>query len=152
LAALKPDCLFVFFAGGGAAKFVKDYDAAGLKKTVPLYSTGFLTDGVLQAQGASADGLLTTLHYPGNLDNPVNKRFREAFQKQANRPADVYAVQGYDTGALLTHGMDAVKGDVKARDTLVKAMAAAKIDSPRGAFTFSASHNPVQDIYLRTVA
>jgi branched-chain amino acid transport system substrate-binding protein len=152
LAALKPDCLFVFFAGGGAAKFVKDYDAAGLKKTVPLYSTGFLTDGVLQAQGASADGLLTTLHYAENLDNPMNKRFREAFQKQTGRPADVYAVQGYDTGALLIHGMDAVKGDVKARDALVKAMASAKIDSPRGPFTFSASHNPVQDIYLRTVA
>jgi branched-chain amino acid transport system substrate-binding protein len=48
--------------------------------------------------------------------------------------------------------MDAVKGDVKARDALVKAMASAKIDSPRGAFTFSPSHNPVQDIYLRTVA
>ena len=28
---------------------------------------------------------------------------------------------------------------------------AAKIDSPRGAFTISKSHNPVQDIYLRKV-
>jgi len=52
------------------AKFVKDYDAAGLRKTVALYSTGFLTDGVLQAQGAAAEGLLTTLHYAENLDNP----------------------------------------------------------------------------------
>ena len=30
-------------------------------------------------------------------------------------------------------------------------MAAAKIDSPRGPFTLSESHNPVQDIYLRQV-
>jgi branched-chain amino acid transport system substrate-binding protein len=28
-------------------------------------------------------------------------------------------------------------------------MRAARIDSPRGAFTLSASHNPVQNIYLR---
>jgi branched-chain amino acid transport system substrate-binding protein len=28
---------------------------------------------------------------------------------------------------------------------------AAKIDSPRGPFTISKSHNPVQDIYLRKV-
>ena len=27
----------------------------------------------------------------------------------------------------------------------------AKIDSPRGAFTLSKAHNPVQDIYLRQV-
>jgi len=30
-------------------------------------------------------------------------------------------------------------------------MGNAKIDSPRGTFTFSASHNPVQNIYLRQV-
>jgi branched-chain amino acid transport system substrate-binding protein len=30
-------------------------------------------------------------------------------------------------------------------------MEAAKVDSPRGAFTLSKAHNPVQDIYLRKV-
>ncbi|MGZ5106644.1 MAG: hypothetical protein ACXWBR_20525, partial [Usitatibacter sp.] len=32
-----------------------------------------------------------------------------------------------------------------------RAVTAARIDSPRGAFTIGASHNPVQDIYLRQV-
>jgi hypothetical protein len=41
----------VFFAGGGAVKFVKDYAAAGLNKTIPLYGAGFLTDGTIAAQG-----------------------------------------------------------------------------------------------------
>jgi branched-chain amino acid transport system substrate-binding protein len=36
IAAQKPDVVFAFFAGGGAVKFVKDYDAAGLKKNIPL--------------------------------------------------------------------------------------------------------------------
>ncbi|MBL8459193.1 MAG: ABC transporter substrate-binding protein, partial [Zoogloea sp.] len=36
IAALKPDAVFVFFAGAGAAKFVKDYAAAGLNRSVPL--------------------------------------------------------------------------------------------------------------------
>jgi len=31
------------------------------------------------------------------------------------------------------------------------ALEKAKIDSPRGPFTLSRSHNPVQDIYLRQV-
>ena len=34
IAAQKPDVVFAFFAGGGAVKFVKDHDAAGLKKTI----------------------------------------------------------------------------------------------------------------------
>ena len=40
IAATKPDAVYAFFAGGGAVKFVKDYAAAGLNKTIPLYGPG----------------------------------------------------------------------------------------------------------------
>ena len=60
-------------------------------------------------------------------------------------------MQGFDTGSLLISGLDAVKGDAKARDAMVAAMAKTVFDSPRGKFTLSAAHNPVQDIYLRKV-
>ena len=151
IASLKPELVYVFFAGGGAVKFVKDYAAAGLKASVPLVGAGFLTDGTLQAQGDAAQGLETTLHYADGLDVPRDKAFRAAFSKAAGRDADVYAVQGYDTGQLLVAGFAAVKGDVGARKELVAAMEKAEIDSPRGKFTLSKAHNPVQDIYLRKV-
>ncbi|MDO8596972.1 MAG: ABC transporter substrate-binding protein, partial [Sulfuricaulis sp.] len=51
IASLKPEAVFVFFAGGGAAKFLKDWQAAGLKGKIGLYGSGFLTDGVLDAVG-----------------------------------------------------------------------------------------------------
>src|SRR5947208_3960858 len=60
IASLEPDVGYVFFAGGGAVKFVKDYAAAGLNKSVQRVCPGFLTDGTLEAQGESAHGLLTT--------------------------------------------------------------------------------------------
>jgi branched-chain amino acid transport system substrate-binding protein len=151
IAEKKPDGVFAFFAGGGAVKFVKDYAAAGLKKSVPLYGPGFLTDGTLQAQGEAADGLKTTLHYADDLDNPADKKFREEYSKRYGAQPDVYAVQGYDSAALLAAGLEAVKGDIKATDALYKAMRVAKIDSPRGPMSFSASQNPVQNIYLREV-
>ena len=152
IAEKKPDAVFAFFAGGGAVKFVKDYAAAGLKKSVPLYGPGFLTDGTLKAQGDAAEGLLTTLHYADDLDNPTDKKFRAEFAKRnGGAEADVYAVQGYDSAALLAAGLEAVKGDFSASAAMYKAMASAKIDSPRGPMTFSASHNPVQNIYLREV-
>ena len=151
IAATKPDAVYAFFAGGGAVKFVKDYAAAGLSKSIPLYGPGFLTDGTLEAQGESAQGLLTTLHYADGLDIPKDKAFRAAYQAAYKSAPDVYAVQGYDSAQLLGIGLNAVKGDVSKRNELVAAMEKAKIDSPRGAFTLSKSHEPVQDIYLRKV-
>jgi branched-chain amino acid transport system substrate-binding protein len=143
--------VFAFFAGGGAVKFVKDYAAAGLRKSVPLYGPGFLTDGTLQAQGEAAEGLKTTLHYADDLNNPADKAFRAAYQKRYGAEPDVYAVQGYDAAALLVTGMDAVKGDINAKTQLYGAIRGAKLDSPRGPMTISAANNPVQNIYLREV-
>ena len=151
IAAMKPDAVYVFFAGGGAVKFVKDYAAAGLKDRIPLYGAGFLTDGTLEAQGDAATGLLTTLHYADDLTNPKDKVFRTNYAKTYKLQPDVYAVQGYDAAQLLATGLVAAKGDFSKRDVVVKAMESAKVDSPRGAFTMSKSHNPVQDIYLRKV-
>ena len=151
IASLKPDVVYAFFAGGGAVKFVKDYAAAGLNKTIPLVGPGFLTDGTLEAQGESAQGLLTTLHYGDGLNLPKNNAFRAAYMKAYKAEPDVYAVGGYDAAQLLIVGMNAVKGDLSKRAEIVKAMESAKIDSPRGPLSLSKSHNPVQDIYLRKV-
>ncbi|MFY9511138.1 MAG: ABC transporter substrate-binding protein [Rubrivivax sp.] len=149
IAAQKPDVVFAFFAGGGAVKFVKDYDAAGLKKSIPLVASGFLTDGTLEAQGASAQGILSTLHYADNIDTPRNNAFRKSFALSYKAQADVYAVQGYDAAQMLGAGLAAVKGDFAKRDALQAAMNKATIDSPRGKFSLSPQRNPVQDIFLR---
>jgi branched-chain amino acid transport system substrate-binding protein len=151
IASIRPETVYAFFAGGGAVKFVKDYAAAGLKDRIPLVGPGFLTDGLLQAQGEAAQGLETTLHYADGLDIPKDKAFRAAFKQATGRDPDVFAVQGYDTGQLLVAGMAAVKGDIRARKDLIAAMEKATVDSPRGKFTLSKAHNPVQDFYLRKV-
>jgi branched-chain amino acid transport system substrate-binding protein len=151
IAALKPEIVYSFFAGGGAVKFVKDYAAAGLNKTIPLYGPGFLTDGTLEAQGESAQGMFTTLHYADSLNTARDNAFRLNYAKTFKLQPDVYAVQGYDAAQLLAAGLGAVKGEVGKRAELIAAMEKAKINSPRGAFTLSKAHNPVQDFYLRKV-
>lgn len=149
IASIGPDAVYVFFAGGGAVKFVTDYAAAGLKDSIPLYGSGFLTEGVLGAQGAAAEGIQTSLHYADTLDTPENKDFRAAYKDSFGEEADVYAVQGYDTATLMVTGMEAVQGDMDARDELIGAMSSAEFESPRGPFKLSAAHNPVQNFYLR---
>ncbi len=149
IASLRPDAVYVFFAGGGAVKFVTDYVAAGLKERTPLYSSGFLTEGTLDAMGGAGEGLITALHYADGLENARDKAFREGYRARYPMVPDVYAVQGYDAAQLLHAGLEAVGGDLSKKAELRAAMRAAAIDSPRGTFTLSAAGNPIQDIYLR---
>ena len=151
IASAKPDAVFVFFAGAGAAKFVSDYAAAGLKNSIPLYGPGFLTDGNLGAMGGAGEGLLTTLHYADGLTNAKDAAFRTKYAQTYKLQPDVYAVQGYDAAQLYEAGLKAAGGDPEKKEDVIKGMESAKIDSPRGAFTLSKAHNPVQDIYMRQV-
>jgi branched-chain amino acid transport system substrate-binding protein len=152
IASIKPDAVYTFFAGGGAVKFVKDYAAAGLNKSIPLYGAGFLTDGTLEAQGVDAEGILTTLHYADGLNTPKDNAFRLAYAKTFKLQPDVYAVQGYDAAQMLGIGLAATKGDVKNKAEFAAAVRKATIDSPRGKFTLGKNHDPVQDFYLRQVS
>ncbi|HVL56347.1 MAG TPA: ABC transporter substrate-binding protein, partial [Burkholderiaceae bacterium] len=116
-----------------------------------LSGSGFLTDGILQAVRNEAQGLLTTLHYADGLPVKRDQEFRRRYAVQFKMQPDVYAVQGYDTGLLLAQALEAVKGEIGDRKGLINAMEGAKIDSPRGTWTMSKAHNPIQDIYLRRV-
>ncbi|EBA00584.1 ABC transporter substrate-binding protein [Marinobacter sp. ELB17] len=151
IADQNPDAVFTFFAGGGAIKFVKDFDAMGLRGKIPLMGSGFLTEGTLTAQGDAAEGVMTGLHYAEQLDVPKNHEFREAFNTEYGHYPDIYAVQGYDAGQAITNTVNLLKGDISDKQAVISIMEGLIIDSPRGAFTFSKAHNPIQNIYLREV-
>jgi branched-chain amino acid transport system substrate-binding protein len=148
IAALKPDAAFAFVAGAAQVKLIKDYQAAGLRAKIPLYGA-FLTEGTLEAQGAAAQGMLTTLHYADGLNTPRNLAFIASYKKAYGVTPDVFSVQGYDSAQLFLAGLDAVNGDTSKMPEIIKAMSNAKIDSPRGPLSFSRSHNPVMDMYVR---
>ena len=148
LATIKPEAAYVFVAGAAQVKFVKDYAAAGLKTSIPLYGA-FITEGTLAAQGDAAAGLLTTLHYADGLKNPKNDKFMAAYIKAYGAAPNVFGVQGYDAAQMYDVGLKAVKGDTRKKADIYKAIEIAKIDSPRGSLTFSKSHNPIQDFYVR---
>ena len=47
--------------------------------------------------------------------------------------------------------MNQLNGDVSDKQAVIDTMEKLTIDSPRGKFTFSRAHNPIQNIYLREV-
>jgi branched-chain amino acid transport system substrate-binding protein len=151
IGSLRPDAVYTFFAGGGGVSFVRDYAASGLKDSIPLLGSGFLTDGNLTAIGEAGEGVLTTLHYAETLETPENQAFVEAYQDAYGVLPDTYAVQGYDTGMMLIQAMEAVGGNTDDRDALIEALANVEFLSPRGPMRFSDSHHPIQNIYLREI-
>lgn len=146
--AASPDAVFVFYAGSEAINFVKQYDSFGIKDTVPLYGTGFLTSQLyLDAEGPAAVGVITSLHYLPTLDTPENTAFVEAFkQVSGGRLPSEYAVQGYDTGRLL---VEAVKGGATDRASITDALKTISYTGPRGPLEIDpATNNVVQNIYI----
>lgn len=146
------EAVFVFYAGGEAISFVKQYDSFGLKAELPLYGSGFLTSSLyVNAQGPAAEGVITALHYVPTLDNPANVQFVEAFKAKTGRVPSEFAVHGYDAGRAL---IEAVKAGATDRESLANALRQVSFDGPRGALSIDpATNNIVQPIYVyETVA
>ncbi|WP_176445373.1 ABC transporter substrate-binding protein [Blastococcus mobilis] len=143
---------FVFYAGGEAVSYVQQYDEFGLKDSIPLYGSGFLTEGsVLDAQGESAVGVRTTLHYSTEIDNEANAEFVEAYQAAYDELPTTYAVQAYDAANVLGRAL-AEAGDVSGSAITEALDGLGEIDdSPRGPWSFT-NQTPEQSIYLREVA
>jgi branched-chain amino acid transport system substrate-binding protein len=143
---------FCFFAGAEAIAFVKQYAQFGLASSIPLYGSGFLTEGsaVLAAQGDAAVGIQTTLHYTPELDNPANKEFVAAWKAKFHDDPAVYAVQGWDAASVLNRALAATTA--LDGDSLAKAMGSIGTieDSPRGPWSFD-GQSPKQKMYLRKV-
>ena len=99
---------FCFFSGAEAITFVKQYQQFGLASTIPLYGSGFLTEGsVLAQQGDAALGVQTTLHYSDQLDNPANKAFVEAYRAKYGESPSCFSVQTYDAANVLNRAVGA---------------------------------------------
>lgn len=142
---------FCFFSGAEAVAFVKQYAQFGLSTTIPLYGSGFLTEGTqLDAQGDACVGIETTMHYSTELDNPANKEFVAACQAKYSALPSVFTVQMWDTASVLNRALataTALDGD-----SLSKAIGAVGTidDSPRGPWSFD-GQSPRQKFYLRKV-
>lgn len=148
-----PPMVFCFYSGGSAVTFIQAYGEFGLSGNIPLVCAGFsVEEDVLPAEGAAALGARSGLHWSLLLDNPANRKFTAAYKGQTGKDANVFAVQGYDTGRVITEILDAVQGNTGDVNKMIDSVSGIRFDSPRGPFTFDhRSQNPTQHIYVREV-
>ncbi len=142
------DSVYFFLPGGMGISFLKQYADSGVD--LPVVGPAFSFDqGILQAVGAAALGVVNTSQWNKDIDNPTNAAFVESFQAEYGRLPSLYASQGFDTANLLISAVDAA--DVSDADAFREALRAANFASTRGDFAFGPNHHPVQTIYAREV-
>ena len=142
------DSVFFFLPGGMGISFMKQYADSGVG--LPVVGPAFSFDqGILQAVGAAALGVVNTSQWGKDLDNEANKTFVAAFQEEYGRLPSLYASQGYDTANLLLSAMG--KADISDKEAFRAALKEADFASTRGDFKFGNNNHPIQDIYVREV-
>jgi branched-chain amino acid transport system substrate-binding protein len=150
--AANPDALYIFLPGGMGINFIKQYVGAGMSSQVPLIVPGFGSDqDIIRPVGDAMLGLFDTAHWAIDLDNPANRKFVAAFEKEYKRLPSVFASQGWDTAMLMDAAVRDVKGKVEDVEAVRKALRAAKFESTRGPFKFNKNQYPIQNYYLRVV-
>lgn len=142
------DSVFFFLPGGMGISFLKQYAGSGVD--IPVVGPAFSFDqGILQAVGDAALGVVNTSQWSKDLDNAANQAFVASFQDAYGRLPSLYASQGFDTANLLISALETA--EPADADAFRDALRAAKFASTRGDFAFGPNHHPVQTIYAREV-
>ena len=152
IAAAQPDAIFVFLPGGMGINFVKQFRQAGLADKIAFLSAFTVDEGTLPAQQDAALGFFGGANWAPNLDNPQNKAFVAAYEKEYNAVPATYAFQAYDAAQLIDSAVRAVNGNLSDKNALRAALKKADFKSLRGKLKFNNNHYPIQDFYLVKVA
>jgi branched-chain amino acid transport system substrate-binding protein len=147
ISAASPDAIFAFLPGGMGVNFVKQFRQAGLADKIKFLSAFTVDESTLPAQQDAAIGFFGGSNWAPNLDNPQNKAFVAAYEKEYGAVPATYAFQAYDTALLIDSALKQTKGDTTNKDALRAALLKADFKSLRGAFKFNTNHYPIQDFY-----
>ncbi|MGB1008615.1 MAG: ABC transporter substrate-binding protein [Thiolinea sp.] len=149
------DAIFVFYPGKAGGAFIKQYQQAGLRDELPLY-TVFTVDsiGLPKFQQGKLEGVLgskMTQQWSPDMDNAANQKFVADYLKKHEKYPSFYGAQAYDSIMLIASAVKTVGGKLDDKDAVRAALKAADFDSVRGKYTYGNNHMPVQNFYLREV-
>ena len=154
LAQLKTniDSIFLGFAGSNGFRFVRQMNEYGLiKKVPPIGGMTALDEAVLRNMGDEALGIITSCWYSAEIDNPINRKFVEAFRSQWKYDPGFYAAATYTEAAVLDQTLQKIGGKIEDKPAFMKAVRSGKFDTCRGPVSFDKFGNVVGNVYIRKV-
>jgi len=148
LRSKNPKAVFAFYPGGMGITFLRQYDQAGLRDTLPLYTVFTVDEISIGAVKDAAVGIYEARYWSPDLKNPANQKYVADYKKKYGKTPVFYGAQSYDGILLIDSAVKAVKGNLKDTKGMVAAMRKADINSLRGPFKFNNNHHPIQNFYL----
>ena len=148
LRSKNPKAVFAFYPGGMGIQFLRQYDQAGLRGQLPLYTVYTVDEISIPAVKDSAVGIYETRYWSPDLKNAPNQKFVNDYKKKYGKLPVFYGAQSYDSIMLIDSAVKATKGNLKDTKALVQAMRKADFPSLRGPFQYNVNHHPIQNFYL----
>ena len=148
LRSKNPKAVFAFYPGGMGIQFLRQFDQAGLRGQLPLYSVYTVDEISIPAVKDAALGNWETRFWSPDLKNAANQKYVGDYRKKYGKLPVFYGAQSYDGILLIDSAVRATKGNVKDTKALVTAMRKADFRSIRGPFEYNVNHHPIQNFYL----
>lgn len=143
------DAVWTVIAGADGIRFLQAYQDFGGE--LPVIGHGSTTDEqILGEEAATADGVVTSLHYSAMIDNPENAEHIEAFESATGNSVSQYSEHGWATAQVLEAALATIDGEVTP-DALIGAIGDVEVDAPRGPLSFDEYGQAVYTVYVREV-
>jgi len=145
------DCVFNGFAGSNPVKFMRAYADLGLKSRIPLLAGWTaMDDALLRSLGDEAVGVISAAYYSADANNPSNKQFVAAMQKDYGVLPGGYSAGMYVAGQCVEAAMQKLDAKADDRKTFAEALHQVSLsDTPRGSVKFDQYGNVVGDVFVR---
>jgi branched-chain amino acid transport system substrate-binding protein len=145
------DAVVALVYGADAIRMVQAWTEAGLNGKIPLYGgEAFVSEMLLPAMGAAAEGVRQLDSYCPALETPENQNFVKLTRAAAQYPSE-NNFYGWSAAQTLWEAMNAIGGKVEDGEALVKALEHVRYVGPMGSFHYDENHNPVLDAYVQEV-
>src|SRR5688572_33179633 len=143
-----PKAVFAFYPGGMGIQFLRQYEQAGLRGKLPLYTVYTVDEISIPAVKDAAVGIKEARFWSPDLKNPASEKYVNDYKKKYGKLPVFYGAQSYDGIMLIDSAVKAVKGNLKDVKGMVAAMRKADFKSLRGPFQYNNNHHPIQNFYL----
>jgi branched-chain amino acid transport system substrate-binding protein len=148
LRSKNPKAVFAFYPGGMGIQFLRQYEQAGLRGKLPLYTVYTVDEISIPAVKEAAVGIYETRFWSPDLKNVANQKYVGDYKKKYGKLPVFYGAQSYEGIMLIDSAVKATKGNVKDTRALVAALRKANYASIRGPYQFNVNHHPIQNFYL----
>lgn len=149
--AKNPDAIIVSALVEEASGIVSQARQLGIPASIPIIGgNGFNSPSLIKNAGEAAEGVIVGASWNVSSENPLNRKFVDAFTAKYGNPPDQFAAQAY-AGVYIAYQAMKNAGSATDRNAIRDALAQIKdLDTVLGKFSFTegrdADHKPVVQI------